>query len=142
MNSDLNNVRIITEDIINYLLDYFKSIDENTLFEIKVIINELFTNAVKHGNKDDINKSIKVCARIIKNRYFALTMEDEGKGNGYFPYNNMKFNGTVGFEDLKECGRGILIIKNICERIKYSFTGNKVFILKKLKFVSKDGALS
>ena len=97
------------------------------MFEIKVILNELLQNAIRHGNKEDSSKEVKIRAGI-DNSFVYFIIEDEGKG---FDINcNGQSESFMDICDLKENGRGILIVKNLCDRVKYNSKGNKIVVLK------------
>lgn len=124
----------LVRDVISYFCDAFGDLEECNLFELKVVLNELILNAIKHGNKGDINKSVKVTAGISNGGFAYFIIEDEGDGYNYKSllendYNRQEELDCIG---MRETGRGILIVKNLCENIKYSQKGNKVIILKKL----------
>lgn len=63
---------------MNYLQDFYGSIDDCTQFEIKVILNELILNAVKHGIKEDDNKHDEVTASITKDNCDYMTFNKKG----------------------------------------------------------------
>jgi serine/threonine-protein kinase RsbW len=98
-----------------------------------VILNELILNAIKHGNRNELSKKVKISVSILKRGYILFLIEDEGEG---YDYNcKLKKNVIVELEDcyeLKETGRGIHIVSNLCDKIKYNKKGNKVIALKKI----------
>ncbi|MFZ5989855.1 MAG: ATP-binding protein [Bacillota bacterium] len=134
VSSNKDNIRKLVNDIVSFLCDYHGLIDQDTIFEIKVILNELFQNAIKHGNKDDINKLVKVKAGIANENYAFFIIEDEGEGFNYRCLFNISSDPEKAIElcDLKENGRGMLIVKSLCEKMKFNKKGNKVVVLKRL----------
>ena len=50
--SDINIMCPTIKEILFYLKDTFVTVSEDTHFEIKVILNELILNAIRHGNKE------------------------------------------------------------------------------------------
>lgn len=132
--SKLDNVRATVENIVCSLKSSHELLDDNSSFELKVILNELFINAIKHGNKGDCSKHIKVNVGITDNEQVFIVVEDEGEG---YNYNNFldschSNNNIIDICDMKETGRGILIVKNLCDKVKFNNKGNKIVILKKL----------
>lgn len=109
-------------------------VKENTLFEIKVILNELLTNAVKHGSKSDCSRYVKVSARIMDNCLFLLEVEDDGEGCDYKSTLHEAQNQCCceNIFDIKETGRGLLLVKNLCDSIQFNMKGNRVTIEKEL----------
>ena len=86
-------------------------------------------NAIKHGNKEDNKKQVKirvgVCESIV---YFII--EDEGEG--FANKCPVQQDSISDLCDLKENGRGLTIVNNLCDKVKYNIRGNKVVVLKKL----------
>jgi serine/threonine-protein kinase RsbW len=134
ISGDVSIVIYVVNDIIRRLQNTYGPIEEYTLFELKVILNELILNAIKHGNKNDCSKPIKVLAGLTKSDNAVVLVEDSGKG---FDYNCIMNSNQDGSEiddicNLKETGRGILIVKNLSNRMKYNYKGNRVIVIKKL----------
>lgn len=132
--SDISVVCETVHDIICYVRKYYGDLAEENLFEIKVIINELILNAIKHGNKLDCSKFVKIKAGITRDDYMFLLIEDEGKGHSCkcIPESKQSIIDINDVCNMKETGRGILIVKSLCDRLKFNEKGNKVVILKKL----------
>jgi serine/threonine-protein kinase RsbW len=125
----------MVDDIVGFIRECDRNVNDNVIFDVKVILNELFQNAIKHGNKGDNSKFVKVKAEIVNNSVFFI-IEDEGEG---YNYNYNCINGkcvetddVTSFMSLKESGRGMLIVKSLCEKVTFNKKGNKVIVLKKL----------
>jgi len=134
MQSTIENICCAAQTIISNLQNCYENIDEDTLFEIKVILNELFCNAVRHGNKEISRKIVKITYGISKCNFMFLIVEDEGEGYDYrrYIYSDIDDIRCSEISDMKETGRGLLIVKNLCDKIKFNDKGNKIVILKKL----------
>jgi serine/threonine-protein kinase RsbW len=135
VSSEKENICFLVKDILKFLCDSSDAINEEILFEIKVILNELLQNAVKHGNKDDSSKSVKVCAGITASNSVYFIIEDEGEGYdcGCICDEEGGPDEMADICDLKESGRGMLIVSSLCDKIRFNKKGNKVIVLKKLK---------
>jgi serine/threonine-protein kinase RsbW len=133
--SNLDKISGIVSDVINNLQNDGHLLDECTLFELKVILNEVLINAIKHGNKEDESKYVKVNAGIVKDDLLYIVVEDEGMGYGYdcFCINHKAVNEESDICNVMESGRGILIINSLCDNIKVNTRGNKIVLLKTLK---------
>ena len=132
--SDINCICATISGIISFLEESNGPIDECIVFELKVIFNELILNAIKHGNKCEASKTVKLTAGISKDGYVFFLVEDEGDGYDYqcLIQNNKDIRGMIDLCDLKDTGRGILIVSKLCERMKFNVRGNKVIVMKKL----------
>src|SRR6185295_3359048 len=91
-----------------------------------VALDEAFVNAVKHGNKYDPDKLIRVTADVSPAEA-RFTIEDEGEG---FDVNNIP--DPLDPENLfKTSGRGVLFIHNIMDEVTYNERGNRLTMVKK-----------
>ena len=133
--SNINRISGIVSDVINNLQNNCLLLDECTLFELKVILNEVLINAIKHGNKEDESKFVKVNVGIVKNDLAYIIVEDEGNGYGYdcFCLNQKAINEESDTCSVMESGRGILIVNSLCDSIRVNTRGNKIVLLKTLK---------
>jgi serine/threonine-protein kinase RsbW len=93
-----------------------------------VALDEAFVNAVKHGNRQDPEKLLRVTAELSA-REAIFTVEDEGDGfdvrdipDPCDPANLFKSN-----------GRGVLLIYNIMDEVEYSDRGNKLKMVARSK---------
>ena len=97
--------------------------EQSNLF---VALDEAFVNAVKHGNKFDAHKLVRITAEVSKQEA-KFTIEDEGEG---FDINNIP--DPLDPENLfKTSGRGVLFIYNIMDEVKYNDRGNRLTMVKK-----------
>jgi serine/threonine-protein kinase RsbW len=129
--SEICNICGLISGILSFIENTNGKLDACADFELKVILNELILNAIKHGNNCDPLKKVKTSVVITNRKYIILLVEDEGEGYDY----KIKCNCTKFKEDffeMKESGRGIFIVSNLCDRIKFNKKGNKVIALKKL----------
>ena len=131
---DLRIVSCTVKDIIRHLMEVYGTVEDATLFELKVILNELVSNAIKHGNKGDSSKFVKIIVGLTEKGNAVVLIEDSGKGFDY-RYFMEEDNSTCDMTDMcciKETGRGILIVKSLSDKMKFNRKGNKVIIAKKL----------
>ena len=89
-------------------------------------MDEAFVNAVKHGNKFNAEKLIRITAEISPQEA-RFTIEDEGEG---FDVNAIP--DPLDPQNLfKTSGRGVLFIYNIMDEVKYNERGNRLTMIKK-----------
>lgn len=132
--SNINNVRPVVDDLVCSLSDYCGGLNDSILFDLKVVLNEMLINAIRHGNREDENKTVKIKAGIAANRNLFIIIEDEGSG---YDFKNMcesckSFNETADLLETEDCGRGIMIVRGLCDRVKVNSKGNKIVILKRI----------
>ncbi len=122
INSDTVNlaeVDAFIENIFNFYglsTDYFSK----ALLSVK----EAVTNAIIHGNKLDKSKNVTIKVFSCK-KFLYFKIFDEGEG---FDYMNLK-NPTCKEHILDEGGRGLYIIKNLCDEVIFKEHG-KIIELK------------
>lgn len=114
--------------ILNYLLKRVEKLgvvnpEKSNLF---IALDEAFVNAVKHGNKFDSQKLVKITAEI-SNQEARFTIEDEGEG---FDVNAIP-DPTNPENLFKTSGRGVMFIYNIMDEVKYNERGNRLEMVKK-----------
>ena len=97
--------------------------EQSNLF---VALDEAFVNAVKHGNKFDAKKLVRVTAEVSKHEA-RFTIEDEGEG---FDVNSIP-DPLDPANLFKTSGRGVLFIYNIMDEVKYNERGNRLTMIKR-----------
>lgn len=97
--------------------------EQSNLF---IALDEAFVNAVKHGNKFDVEKLVRITAEV-SSKEARFTIEDEGEG---FDVHNIP--DPLDPDNLfKTSGRGVLFIYNIMDEVAYNDRGNRLTMVKK-----------
>src|SRR6185312_10481535 len=97
--------------------------DRSNLF---VALDEAFVNAVKHGNKNDPSKLLKITAEL-SSKEASFTVEDEGEG-----FDIREIPDPCDPANLfRTSGRGVLLIYNIMDEVEYNAQGNRVKMIKR-----------
>jgi serine/threonine-protein kinase RsbW len=114
--------------VLDYLLKRVEKLgviksEQSNLF---VALDEAFVNAVKHGNKFDEKKMIRITAEVSKEEA-RFTIEDEGEG-----FDVSTIPDPLDPENLfKPSGRGVLFIYNIMDEVQYNDRGNRLTMVKR-----------
>ena len=91
-----------------------------------VALDEAFVNAVKHGNKNDPNKLVRITAELTPQEA-SFTVEDEGEG-----FDITQIPDPCDPANLfRTSGRGVLLIYNIMDEVEYNAQGNRVKMVKR-----------
>ena len=90
------------------------------LYLIRLGLHEALVNAVKHGNKFDSSKIVKV-KRIITPHWWVWIIQDQGQG---MKYEKRKFNLPKRIDSVS--GRGLFIINECFDDVRWSPKGNKL----------------
>ena len=118
--------------LMHCILDYLmKRIEKSGIIKLEnsnlfVALDEAFVNAVKHGNKFDAKKLVRITADVSDGEA-RFTVEDQGEG---FDVNSIP--DPLDPDNLfKTSGRGVLIIHNVMDEVKYNERGNRIEMVKK-----------
>ena len=91
-----------------------------------VALDEAFVNAVKHGNKFDAAKNVRIVADITP-KEARFTIEDEGEG-----FDVSAIPDPTDIKNLfKTSGRGVMFMYNIMDEVAYNTKGNRITMVKK-----------
>jgi serine/threonine-protein kinase RsbW len=96
--------------------------------EVLVALDEAIVNAIKHGNGSDPNKSVHIMADISP-RGARFTVRDEGAG---FTCDNIP-DPTDPLRLLLPCGRGLLLINHIMDRVTHNKAGNEIRMIRRVR---------
>ncbi|MGH9929375.1 MAG: ATP-binding protein [Pyrinomonadaceae bacterium] len=122
--------------VLQYLLERVAKLgviapEKSNLF---IALDEAFVNAVKHGNKNDPTKLVRVGAELSP-KEACFTIEDEGEG-----FDVQTIPDPCDPANLfKSSGRGVLLIYNIMDEVEYNAQGNRVKMVKRPEPAAKTG---
>ncbi|HEX8515726.1 MAG TPA: ATP-binding protein [Bacteroidia bacterium] len=112
-------------DSLEMLLDEIKeqfALSEKVYSSIWVSLNEAITNAIIHGNKQDISKKIHLSVQLKWDNFICFTVRDEGDG---FDPERIPDPTTPELID-KPNGRGIFLMKKLADLALFSGKGTTV----------------
>lgn len=125
---EIPSVLDLMHSVLDYLVKRVEKLgivnpEKSNLF---VALDEAFVNAVKHGNKFDITKRVRVIADITP-KEARFTIEDEGEG-----FDVSAIPNPTDIENLfKTSGRGVMFMYNIMDEVVYNEKGNRITMIKK-----------
>lgn len=100
----------VKKNVTQVLNDLNKLIDnEELLFNIRLILNELVINGVEHGNCFDKTKYIDFSI-YMDEKEIIIKVKDQGGG---IKYSKSSYNPQC----LKNCGRGLYIVKSLSKEL-------------------------
>ena len=113
----------VCEEILSKLEEY--KFDKDDIFAVHLTLEEAFLNAVKHGNKNDPTKKVKIDYSVNSEKV-EITITDEGEGFEPESVDDPRFG-----EGLYEPGgRGLLLMNSYKDVVKYSEHGNSVYMVR------------
>ena len=125
---EVPSVISLMHSILDYLMKRVEKVgvinpETSNLF---VALDEAFVNAVKHGNKFDANKLVRITADVSPEEA-RFTIEDEGDG-----FDVAEIPDPLDPQNLfKTSGRGVLFIYNIMDEVRYNERGNRLTMVKR-----------
>lgn len=127
---------VIIRNLINEMIECIKcwhELQEEEVYEFLLILNELIANGIIHGNNGKCDKALTAIIQELNSNTINICICDEGNG---FDYNTIMQNDVDSTDIFTESGRGLKIIKALCDTIKFdcnSNNGNKISISKSIK---------
>ena len=123
--SDFLAGRDVQQAIMNEVLKH--NFGTETVFAIRIALEEAIVNAIKHGNRQDPSKKVFVEAKVTPKRA-EITIEDQGEG-----FKRSCVPDPTAEENLYKCsGRGVLLIESYMDSV-WSRGGRRVRMVKEIK---------
>ena len=117
--SIIENIRIV-ESFIDNSKDKFK-IEDDIYGNIMVAVTESVNNAIRHGNKFDKDKNVYL-SLLVADDHLKFEVEDEGNG-----FDSESLPDPTAVENLENPGgRGIFLMRNLCDEVKFTNNGRNV----------------
>lgn len=109
------------------VLDSLKhlDIDEGTLFDVRLSLEEAIINAMKYGNNFNKDLPVSITYSLIENK-LEITVRDRGKGFNYANIPDPTLNNNI----LKQGGRGLYLIRNLMDEVEFNNSGNEIKMVK------------
>lgn len=114
------------EQLVEQLKESHK-INEDIFGNILVALTEAVNNAILHGNKSDSNKSIEL-GYSIQDSLIQFYVQDQGVG---FNFHSIPDPTNPNLVDQPN-GRGIFLMKHLCDQLIFSDEGRMVELYFKI----------
>ena len=114
-----DNVSVV-ESFIDNLKDKI-SLSDNIYGNILISVTEAVNNAIIHGNKEDKAKKVELYLKQSK-KSISFIIKDEGPG-----FDESKIPDPTSPKNLDNIkGRGVFLIKNLTDNVKFRKKGSEV----------------
>jgi len=121
--SDTVRGQEVQERIIGQMENY--KFTDRDVFSTRLALEEGIINAIKHGNRMDLTKSVNINWGI-SSRKIRVIIQDQGPG-----FDPADIPDPTADENLERpCGRGIMLMKAFMDLIEYNEQGNQLTIEK------------
>ncbi len=124
--SRIENIRYV-ENLVDEISEKY-SISSLLYGNILVSLVEAVSNAILHGNKSDSQKKVNVEC-IVNGKFIWFKIRDEGKG---FNYQSIP-DPTISKNIDKPHGRGVFLMRQLSDELKFNEFGNQVEFKFKLQ---------
>ncbi len=113
----------VCEQVLSKLEAY--GFDKDDIFAVHLALEEAFLNAVKHGNKMDSSKEVKIDYSVDYDK-IEISLTDQGDGFEPTSVADPRYG-----EDLyKPGGRGLLLMNSYMDVVKFNESGNSLFMVR------------
>ena len=122
LESNLESV-LAVENLISQAKDEYAITEENYNY-IWIVLNEAVSNAIKHGNKFNPDKKVRLLIETKNDRYLCFTIKDEGEGFDPTIIPDPTTPDRIGEPN----GRGVFLINKLADIVNYTENGTCVEI--------------
>jgi len=122
LESNLESVKTVESLILQAKAEY--AISEENCNYIWIALNEAVSNAIKHGNKFNPAKKVRLTLETKEDHYLCFTIKDEGEGFDYRLVPDPTSPERIGEPN----GRGVFLIHKLADLVSYSENGTCVEI--------------
>jgi len=113
----------VCEEVLSKLKAY--GFDKDDTFAVHLALEEAFLNAVKHGNKMDSSKEVKIECSVDFDK-IEISLTDQGDGFEPASVADPRYG-----EDLyKPGGRGLLLMNSYMDVVKFNESGNSLYMVR------------
>ena len=114
-----DNVSVV-ESFIDNLKEKIR-LSDNVYGNILISVTEAVNNAIVHGNKEDKEKKVELFLKQTK-KSISFVIKDEG-----FGFDESKIPDPTSPKNLNNIkGRGVFLIKNLADNVKFRKKGSEV----------------
>ena len=114
LKNELSELKTLNYHLDNWARDH--GFQADSILRINICLDELFTNIVSYGFKDDLDHIIKFTVKVTDN---LLTIHIEDDGLPFNPLKKIAPDFPANVESAKIGGLGILIIRKLIDNITY-----------------------
>lgn len=122
--SDTIRGQEVQERIISHMEQF--QFSDRDIFSMRLALEEGIINAIKHGNRLDLEKSVRIAWGISPEKIRVVILDE---GPGFKP--ELIPDPTADENLERPCGRGIMLMKAFLDLMQYNDRGNQLTIEKK-----------
>ncbi|MFH1747828.1 MAG: ATP-binding protein [Planctomycetota bacterium] len=121
-----NDLRSVRQPEIRIMKELLRcGYDADTIFGVKLALEEALANAVRHGNQCDSAKEIIIRYHVNPARVVIMVRD---QGCGFSPGSVPDPTAEENIE--RPSGRGIMLMQSYMTKVRFNKRGNEVWLLK------------
>jgi serine/threonine-protein kinase RsbW len=109
------------EQFIEEIRDHL-GFKDDVFGNVMVAVTEAVNNSIRHGNRGDLSKVVKIYCTALNPYRIVMAVEDEGSG---FNPNELP-DPTAPENVLRESGRGVFLMRQLSDEISFQDSGRRV----------------
>ena len=126
VDSDLSIVQKTSQDVLSFLRPL--PLEDSVLFDIRLCLEEALINAMKYGNGLRKEVPVELDVEFAENE-IRITVKDQGPG-----FDPKKLEACTDEKNLfRDRGRGVYLIHQLMDEVRYNEKGNSLLMVKSLK---------
>ncbi len=131
VDSDLAVVQKTSEEVLSFLKPV--PLGEAALFDIRLCLEEALINAMKYGNA--LKKEVPVELDVeASDKEVRITVKDQGPG-----FDVKRLEDCTDEKNLyRNHGRGVYLIHQLMDEVRYNDTGNTLLMVKRIKVINQS----
>ena len=120
-------IRIVTEGVAEALRSKVGVFGRE--FEIELALQEALANAIRHGCQGDTTKSVRCCVTCQEDGAVRIVVRDPGRGFDVMGVANPLDGDNL----LKGGGRGIFLMNQLMDEVRFADDGRELHMRKALR---------
>ena len=118
--ADAGRISTVADGVMQILDE--KHVAEGRRVEVEIALREALANAIKHGCNNDPSKNVQCCVALEENGEILIVVRDPGPG---FDVSAVP-DPLVGAGLTKDSGRGVFLINQFMDEVRYEDEGREV----------------
>ncbi len=112
-----SNIKVVDETVTKIVCLIGNAYSPQEIGDIDLALREALVNAILHGNRSDPDKAVRICVALQPENGVIIVVKDGGSG---FDPSQLP-NPVIGQNLLMGHGRGIFLINQLMEDVRFSF---------------------
>mgnify|MGYP003572719602 CR=1 FL=1 len=117
----LSSTRDLIPPLMQMISEHFARESSAALIDLTLVLRELLTNAIEHGNHGQVSRLVRCRVARIEGPAYQIDVEDEGIG-----FDHHSLNTTLPEDPQHVQDRGLTLVHALSQRVEFNNRGNHV----------------